>query len=283
MKSSPDTSKAGIIRGASVSGVVFCSPSGELETKETREKQDKEHIKALEQYWYQKGYQDGLSKGVDDGLERGKKEGEKKGHQEGLERGKKEGFEEGKVVGLKENAEAFQEELDESTTLFSEYAEELKSYQDGFLSNAHSELIPFCLSVCEQILRREINEKESYSQLLEMLFQQASNICKGKNIELIISPDDLEFLENGLEHLKLPPDLLKKVYVSTNPNLSQGDCRVETELGLINFDIKRQLEGLEKRLLELCDGEADTAEQTEEMSEINSGEKNDGAEAGKGD
>lgn len=259
MKSSPDLDQShkGIIRGATVDGVVFCTPSGDMETAESRKRQDDAHLKALEQYWYQRGFEEGQSKGAEEGLKRGKEDGSRKGFQEGFDKGRAEGLIEGSEAGIQQGTKEAQQELEETLALLRTYVDAVVKQQEGLISKAHAECIPFCLAVCEQILRRELSHKESYTKLLDSVLQYASVITKNQQVNLFVAEEDHVFLSDGLHQLKIEGGLAERLHVSVDPNLLRGDCRLETELGLVNFDIKRQLDNLEKRLLELSEGESD--------------------------
>ena len=56
-----------IIRGANVKGVVYCSPSGQLENEDHQDKQERQNLKSLEDFWYNKGHQEGEKIGFQKG------------------------------------------------------------------------------------------------------------------------------------------------------------------------------------------------------------------------
>ena len=92
------SSNKGIIRGAKVNGIVFCSPTGAMEREESIQNHEKENLKTLEDFWFNKGVNEGKKQGFEEGF----KEGTDKGIQIGKEQGKSEGLEEGKNQGLEE-------------------------------------------------------------------------------------------------------------------------------------------------------------------------------------
>ena len=253
MKSS--RSESDILRGAEVSGVVFCTPSGEMETQEERQQQDQQNLQALEQYWHNKGLKEGKLQGFDEGYQEGEKEGHRKGLQEGLERGREEGLAEGNEKGLKEGIEKAQQELDQALAIVNQLTSKLNDEVEGFLGKNHAELISFTLCVCERILRRELSQQDNLQKLIQMLFDQAGSILKGKRVDISVHPDDLELLEGGLAFLKIDSQLRENTTLIANPSLERGNCQLDTDLGLLNFDIRRQLDSLEKRLLEISEGE----------------------------
>lgn len=275
MKSSTNR---GIIRGVDIDKVVFCTPHGETETEESRSQQDKDNLKALEQYWYSKGSKDGHAKGFEEGFEEGKAEGYRLGLKEGNETGREEGLSEGLEKGKTEGMEHAQEELDQLVRPLTKAADCLRQECDSISEALRAELISLVLVVCEQIVRRELSDKEHYCQLIESLLKHASSILKTQSLDLVMAEDDLAFLREGLQTLQIDPELKTKIHLASDPNLERGDCRIETDLGLLNYDVKRQLEGLEKKLLEL-----DHSQEESESEPLDVAPEDDHAEPSEGD
>lgn len=260
MKSS---ASRGIIRGVAIDKVVFCTPSGETETEQHRQQQDEENLKALEQYWYAQGSKEGHAKGFEEGFAEGKAEGQRRGLKEGLEQGKEEGLAEGIEKGRAEGVQQAQEELEQLIQPLTAAADGLRKEWASASEQLRASLISLVLTVSEQILRKELSNKESYSQLLEMLFQQSASILKGQSIDLVLAQEDYALINGELDKLKINPQLLEKIHLLSDPKMARGDCRVETEYGLLNFDIKRQLQTLEKHLLEVEDSDEKGVESPE--------------------
>ena len=242
-----------IIRGAEVEGVLFCTPTG-ADKEDPAAKVEKENLKALEEFWHKKGLEEGRELGFQEGTAEGEREGHRKGLQEGEQKGYAEGKEQGREEGLQEGEEKVRAELTDAISHAEAAAEEVKRYQESLYDDAKAEMVTFSLAVCEQVLRTHLNDTEQFKQVIERVIQQAQPVIKECPVELVFAHEHLKKLqEAGLdEGLKAQVgDGATVIRFTAEEGVRPGDCRLETSLGLVNFDIKRILGDLEKKVLEV--------------------------------
>ncbi len=239
-----------VIRGASVHGITFCGPSGELkgETEEKEEEQD--NLKALEVFWKNKGFQEGKSQGFDEGLQ----EGEARAYQKGFDEGKNQGMELGKQEayesGLNDGHLKAKAEYADVLVVASQIVEDIKEQKDMLLDQWKPEIIKFCIAISESVLRSELESKTALTRLVDQLIVQAKPIFANEKVRVVLSASDYANLD-GKNQLHLDEEQQRQISFTFDPSITEGDMRIETPLGLLNFDIKRLLNDLQTKALEL--------------------------------
>lgn len=249
------SSHKGIIRGADVDGVVFCSPQGQIESQQEHEKAEKDNLKALEDFWLAKGKQEGREEAFQEGFNAGRKEGTSRGEQEGLAKGREEGDALGYERGLAEGKEAALVELNETISLLHQASSQLTEARESLLHDSRGEIISFAMAVSGKIIQTELRNPEVHQELIERLLVQAKAIGKKDEIELYLSPQGYELLNGKLDALKVEPSLKERLSLLLDEQLPEGNCRIETNMGLLNFSLERQLDELERKVLEVSEEE----------------------------
>jgi flagellar assembly protein FliH len=239
-----------IIRGADVEGIMFCSPKGKLGKENPSLQKDEDDLKALEKFWHSKGLKEGLEQGHEEGLKEGEKIAYQKGFQEGHQQGLEEGSKEGKEEGLSEAQDSAKEEFSTSLKLLSEASEKLFKQNDQFLEASKAELSELLIAICEKILHKKLENPESFTTIVENLLSKATSIAHGENVQILFHQEDLEAIEGNLKTIEFDKHNITRLDFISDPSVPQGTCRLVTSLGLINFDVKRELENLEEELLD---------------------------------
>jgi len=240
-----------IIRGADIDGVVFCTPGGELEGEDPTERQEKDNLKTLEEFWRSKGEKLGREAGFEQGFSDGEQEGLRKGLKEGEAKGLEEGDAAGYERGLEEGKASVVEQLQETIDLLKSSAEELEQQQKMLYDEATPELVRFSLAVCERALRSHLQDEAAFVDLLKNVFSQARPIMKEVAVDLFLSEEDFAKLQDSFNDFGIDFGEAKNVNLLSDEKLKKGDIKLETPLGLVNFDIDRLLGDLEKKTLEV--------------------------------
>lgn len=244
------SSRKQIIHNRDVEGIMFCSPQGFLEKDNPSERQEKEDLKALETFWYQKGLKEGESKGIQKGREEGEKEGFQKGFQEGHQKGKEEGEKIGRESNTKESMEKAQEEFHDTIDLLKKSTDQLLHDRDSFLEKSKETLIAFTLSICEKILKQQLSNPDIFSKVVEKLLVQAKSIAHKEQVQILFSPQDLNLLESRLQLVEYDKHNITQLDFLSEPSIPQGSLRIESSLGIINFDVQRELDNFNEELKE---------------------------------
>ena len=249
-----------IIRGADIDGVVFCTPGGEMEGEDPAERQEKDNLKTLEEFWRSKGEKQGREAGFEQGFQEGEQEGLRKGLKEGEEKGREAGETTGYEKGLEEGKASVVEQLQETIDLLQTGASELNERQKMLFDEATPELVRFSLKVCERVLRSHLEETGAFVDLLKNIFSSARPVMKEVPCDLYLSQEDYDQVHTAFNDFGIDSGEAKSVSLLSDEKLKRGDVKLETPLGLVNFDIERLLKDLEKKTLEVRSDEEDDEE-----------------------
>jgi len=236
-----------IIRGANVQGVVFCTPDGSLDDEDPQDKQEREQLKSLEDFWQNKGRQEGEKTGFQQGFEEGKSEGQQQGYEQGKSEGTEEGLKEGYERGFQEGVEQTQAAIQESVQLMKTVSDQVQKTSESLLESSRPEIVRFSLFVAETILRRELSNPEAMKKQVEAVLLQAKPIVREHaGLDLHLHPEDLKMVEEQMQG-----EDSSYLHFFADSSMSRGDCRAETVLGMVNVNIQRLLQDLEQKVLEV--------------------------------
>ncbi len=147
------------------------------------------------------------------------------------------GVEKGEKIGLLKG----QQESSTFVDLLQRMAERVLEHKSRLIDQLRPEIVEFSMGVCERIIRRELSQPHVFAQLIGMLISVATARMKQQPLEVVVSPEDYAMLES-LE--------LDEVQFIQDPLMRRGDCRVESQGGLINYDISRELSELQAKVLQ---------------------------------
>lgn len=210
----------GVIRGADVKGVVFHTPS----TVDIPKQAPGAKKTLMEEEYYH-----GLIKG----------------HQQGYEAGRNEGHE----IGFKEGVASLQRDLENSVEILKNVLEAFRKKEEHLIEHSKPEIVKFALAVCEKILRAELKDPKKLTHVLEYLMQAAKNIVKDVPVQVYVAPDDLLLLEKHFSDFPETCEEIRALDFIPDTDLESGNCRIESSLGLVNFDLERLLKDIEQKTL----------------------------------
>ncbi|MCH1430163.1 MAG: hypothetical protein GWP59_01810 [Chlamydiales bacterium] len=248
MTSSP---KKGIIRGATVLGSVFLGKDGVVKATEENSVNDEEKksLKALEEFWFQKG----LRTGEESGYKKGWKEGDTKGYVRGLEEGKKQGLDEGKKQGFDEGKNSIQEEeegeAEKQLLLLQEISTEYQLKLERSFEQVKPELIELCLKVCQKVIHDELKDPQALSKIVDAVLEKGRKLAGSSSVDIYFSDQDFEALGPTLGKIKGQNAQIRDLNFYSDDSLNRGSVKLETNFGIINFDVTRQIEDLRENLL----------------------------------
>lgn len=232
-----------IIRDAKVEGVIFCRP----QDAESSPLEEKEDVKAaLLQKLYSKGKTKEMEMALIEADHSGYQRGLKDGHQQGYDVGKSEGLE----IGLKLGMESARTEIKSSLESLQTISNAFFLNQETMFIQSKPELIKFCLAICENLIGKVLTDPKALSSHIENLLDKSKEILKDSTINIFLSPEDLIMLKNNLKSFDDNKEELTKLNFISDHSIGRGNCKIETSLGLLNFDLKRLLDDIEKKSLE---------------------------------
>jgi flagellar biosynthesis/type III secretory pathway protein FliH len=128
---------------------------------------------------------------------------------------------------------------------------ELRKRQAELSRNVLDRSIGFATLLAERLLGEELQQKP---ERIRALARQALKEAAGARQAIVVAhPRDASELRSGLAGLGA---LLDSISIEADDKLSRGHIRVETELGVIEADIKGQLERLAVQLKKLLQSHA---------------------------
>lgn len=126
-------------------------------------------------------------------------------------------------------------------------ADHLVEHRKQLLLQLKPEVLDLAFQMAEKLTRQELTQPKPMLQFLNALLTQATSAFAGLPIKLFLAPENLLEIEQELE--KLTAESKEKLQILSDPKLRPGDCRIESEIGLLNAEIKKQLEHLKTRLI----------------------------------
>lgn len=246
MTSSPKLSKK-IIRGANVEGIIFCTPTGDLELEQRRQSQEQEHLKTLEDFWLDKGFQMGLERGFEEGWRKGEIEGFQKGMNEGQQVGRDNSKEEFELQGFERGKTAIKEELLSTFSELDTLCREIVAEKERLIENTKNHLIDFSLEICSKILRQRLQDPDVLSQIIRDLISEYQSTLKDQNVTIILPEQHLESVKSQLTLYLGKGKLGEASFIfQQDRSLEEGDFRIETPQGIIHYNLERQIQEIKQ-------------------------------------
>ncbi len=160
-----------------------------------------------------------------------------RGEQSGFERG----FEEGLRRSQEQGLQALSAEKKRLRQQAAEMVEGFATSQSSYFHQVEQETVRLALSVAARILRRE---SQSDPLLLTGSVRAAlGQLQQATTVRIRVPAEDRELWR---ESVNLIPRLAVRPEVIGDEQLSGGECRIETELGLANLGLWSQLTEIEK-------------------------------------
>lgn len=211
-------SSKNIVKGAKIEGVMFCNP------QKPKEATVLENPTGVE---YTQGLEDGRIQGYD--------------------AGRLEGFE----VGLLQGKTITHDQFKDALGMLNLIAASFQLQREEVFKQLKPEIIKFNINLMEKLLQRELKNPDVFAGLIEKLLQQIESVIKDAAVNVFVSSEDSQLLKTSLKSLELPLQTLSRVNLMEDVSMERGNCRLETSLGMLNFDIPRLMKDLEIKVLEV--------------------------------
>ena len=193
----------------------------EIEKTEAHEKKDNElglQEEEIKTKAYQEGFQSGTIKGKEEGLQLGEIKGKEEGKKEALQQ----------LAPLIESLKNVINQIN--------YA------QTAILKNQEKEILHLCIQMAQKIIHTEIQQNPQI--LLANLKEGLKSVGRHKITAIKLNPLDLDLLQNSKKNIPQPILNLQGIDLKGDPNLLQGGCVIETDLGYVDASIENQLQEL---------------------------------------
>jgi type III secretion protein L len=143
--------------------------------------------------------------------------------------------------------EAREEGYKEGFAKVNEIIYDLTEKKREVLSQAEADMIRLSIRVAARIIGRELRQHPD--TIADIVTQAIQTVRSQTKITIRVNPDDLEHLVKGREQLLNRVGQSKIIDFQSDPKVQPGGCIIESEAGIVNAQLKTQLEVMEKVLL----------------------------------
>lgn len=183
-----------------------------------------EEIESMQQQAHDEAFAQGLAEGTAAGHAQGLIEGAAAGHEQGLA----EGFQQGLL-----DAESLQREQAKTfITLMESLSEPFKVLDEA----VESQLVSLSIAIASQLVRREI--KQNPGEIIAVVRSAVAALpVATQKLALYLHPNDAELVKTSLALT----DAMTSWKIVEDPLLTQGGCKVTTDVSLVDATIEKRL------------------------------------------
>lgn len=156
--------------------------------------------------------------------------------------------EEAYARGRKDGLDNAEKQLETTAQALAAAAEELSRLRESLARNSHQDMLRLVLAISEQIIRREVAADPKVILTIIETALQAS--IRTDQYRILINPVDLENVTRQKPLFLASISGLKNLSIETDPAISPGGCRIDSELGAVDATIETQLEAIQQALNE---------------------------------
>lgn len=157
------------------------------------------------------------------------------------------GFQDGYSEGKNQIEFEYQELIKSAKNELAEAQEERKKIING----AEKEIIQLAIAVSEKIIHHEINQNSDY--ILDIVKAAMSKVNDREELTLKVNPEDIDFIIANQEEIKSSTKGINKMKIQSDNTITQGGCVIETPIGTIDGRIERQVNEIEKAMMDVIE------------------------------
>jgi flagellar assembly protein FliH len=157
-------------------------------------------------------------------------------------------LEEAYARGRQEGLAMAEQRLESTTQALTQALEDVSRVRDSLAQTGSQDMLRLVMAVAEQIIRRSVEVDPSVVLAIIENALQAS--VRADSYRVSINPEDLEAVTTQKPLFMASISGLKNLSFEADPSISQGGCRVDSELGDVDAAIETQLESIRAALSE---------------------------------
>ncbi len=186
-----------------------------------------------------------------DGARAEAKAAREEGEREGYAAGEKKGLEDGHAAGLIEGKkQAYEEKSSDVETLMQSLDAALRSFnadREDLAARAGREVPILAVAIADRVVRRAgaFDPNVCIANATAAL----RLVMRAHDVKLNVNPADFTLIKRTLPELQQRWPALTHVELVEDANISRGGCRVLTEGGLVDADLKEQLDRIAADLI----------------------------------
>ncbi len=170
-------------------------------------------------------------------------EARQEGHREGVASGRVEGLAQ---AGQEERAR-IAAETSGLSGLLEAIVRGIEGKRDELLTHAERDLVKLSISIAEKIVKSEVVAGKPVAPA--NVKRAIELVVRRNEIEVLLNPEDLAQVESYLPELKTRFTDLGQIQLRPTPSVTRGGCVVRTRQGVVDADLKTQLDEIERLLL----------------------------------
>ena len=163
---------------------------------------------------------------------------------------RKEAHKNGYEEGLLEKEQALADKETSISQIILEKEEELKADYLDKMSHMESDIVDAVISVFQHVFEVEFENKREI--LFSLVKNTLLNIEPGKSFRIRINEENHEFLEEHLESIRQRIGKDIGIEIINDASLKMTDCLIETDFGVFDCGIDREMDNLVKDIKALC-------------------------------
>jgi flagellar assembly protein FliH len=161
--------------------------------------------------------------------------------------------EEAYARGRREALDSAGKKLESAAQALVAAAENLSRLRESVAKNNSQDMLRLVMTVAEQIIRREVAvDPQVVVNIIEAALQSS---VRSDQYRIRVNPVDLDHVIEQKPLFLASISGLKSLSIEADPAISQGGCRVDSDLGEVDATLETQLESIRKALSEaITDG-----------------------------
>lgn len=148
----------------------------------------------------------------------------------------------------KEKKDGFDEGYQEGLAQVTEILTKARLEHEQMLKNASKEMLDLSFKIAEKIIGKQLEMDKS--TLLDIVGQALQTVRQSRQITIRINPEDAKILKANKDTLAEAMGTGRIIDVMEDKKVEKGGCIIESEVGVVDAQLHKQMERLKKVLSE---------------------------------
>jgi len=157
-------------------------------------------------------------------------------------------LEEAFARGRQEGLALAEARLESTTQALTEALEDVSRLRESLALSGTSDMLRLVMAIAEQVVRRQVAVDPNV--ILAVIKDALKASVRADSYRISINPADLEVVTRQKPLFLASISGLKNLSIETDPAISPGGCRVDSELGDVDATIESQLDTIRQALAE---------------------------------
>lgn len=156
-------------------------------------------------------------------------------------------IEEAYLQGKEEGQQEIRLQFESALEMLAQGIEEVSRLRATLLQNSTQDMLRLVLSIARQVIHGEVSlNRELILSTIEKALRAA---VRSDHYHIKVHPDDLALVTEKKPLFIASINGLESITFEADPQIAQGGCQVESELGAVDATIDGQLEAIRRTLL----------------------------------